>query len=430
MDSANYKNGKTRYYYNLDSYRKDKYTTDLKIINTVEDLVLWSAAQYAAENIRTCFRKEITSTPENLFITSISGDLNLDGYSYYPVTPLTIVHIGSENENDTENKTTLTFAYDTMNTIEGTNKQFSDSGHQHYLMQHGLLYTTSHGILVNQTAFVGVVGKELIKKADGTENKTQDNSGALIYGSVIGNPISNIVGITLKNVTLDGIMVTGVEKGKDTYAPLLINRIAKAATLIVNNLSTSDKYMTVEGTNKTTAYAATSLIGSVGSDTASKLTLSFSNIALDGRVSEDSAKSTSVQNNGENTVEYNTTHTIFTRATLMEYFMYSSDGSGTYNFNSTDDKVTYGVELTNAGTSGRNPDKQYQYYDADSYITDEKDKTDANVDYVKARYSSDKFLRYVYVVQDINNSKYELDINQRSTGLFERLRHIWRSVYY
>ena len=110
LDSANYKNGKTRYYYNLDSYRKDKYTTDLKIINTVEDLVLWSAAQYAAENIRTCFRKEITSTPENLFITSISGDLNLDGYSYYPVTPLTIVHIGSENENDTENKTTLTLS--------------------------------------------------------------------------------------------------------------------------------------------------------------------------------------------------------------------------------------------------------------------------------------------------------------------------------
>lgn len=420
LGSANYKNGKTRYYYNLDSYRKGRYITDLKMINTAEDLVLWSAAQYAAENIRTCFRKEITSTPDNPFITSISGDLNLDGYSYYPVTPLTIVHIGSEYENDTENKTTLTFAYDTMNTIEGTNKQFSDSDHQHYLMQHGLLYNTSHGILVNQTAFAGVVGKELIKKADGTENKTQYSSGALIYGSVIGNPISNIVGITLKNVTLDGIRVTGVEKGKDkdTYAPLLINRIAKAATLIVNNLSTSGKYTEGEGTNKTTAYAATSLIGSVGSDQASKLTLSFSNIALDGRVSE--AKSTSVWNNGKNKVEYNTTHTIFTRAILMEYFMYSSDGSGTYNFNSTDNKVTYGVELTNTGTSGRNPDKQYQYYDADIfYITDEKDKTDANVEYVKARYSSDNFLRYVYVVQDTNNSKYELDINQRSTGLLK-----------
>ena len=415
--NVNYKNGKTRYYYNLDSYRKDKYTTDLKTINTEEELVLWSAAQYAAENIRTCFRKEITSTPDNLFITSISGDLNLDGYSYYPVTPLTIVHIGSEYENDTQNKTALTFAYDTMNKIEETNKQFSDPDHQHYLMQHGLLYNTSHGILVNQTAFAGVVGKELIKKADGTENTKQYSSGALIYGSVIGNPISNIVGITLKNVTLNGIRVTDVEK--DTYAPLLINRIAKAATLIVNNLSTSGKYTAGEGTNKTTSYAATSLIGSVGSDKASKLTLSFSNIALDGRVSEDSAKSTSVQNNGKTAVEYNTTHTIFTRAILMEYFMYSSDGSGTYNFNSNDSKVTYGVELTNAGTSGRNPDKQYQYYDTDIYITDEKDKTDANVDYVKTRYSSNNFLRYVYVVQDINNSTYELDINQRSTGLLK-----------
>lgn len=54
--------------------------------------------------------------------------------------------------------------------------------------------------------------------------------------------------------------------------------------------------------------------------------------------------------------------------------MYSSDGSGTYNFNSTDNKVTYGVELTNTGTIGRNPDKQYQYYDVDSYITDQKNK--------------------------------------------------------
>ena len=419
LDNKNYRNGKTRYYYNLDSYRKGKYTTDLKTIKTVEDLVLWSAAQYAAENIRTCFRKEIISTPDNLFITSISGDLNLDGYSYYPVTPLTIVHIGSEYENDTKNKTTLTFAYDTMNTIEGTNKKFSDSDHQHYLMQHGLLYNTSHGILVNQTAFAGVVGKELIKKADGTENTTQYNSGALIYGSVIGNPISNIVGITLKNVTLDGIRVTGVEKGReDTYAPLLINKIAKAATLIVNNLSTSGKYTEGEGTSKTTMYAATSLIGSVGSDQASKLTLSFSNIALDGRVSADTAKSTSVQNNGKTKVEYNTTHTIFTRAILMEYFMYSSDGSGTYNFNSTDSKVTYGVELTNTGTSGRNPDKQYQYYDVDICITDEQNKT-ADEAYVKGRYKEDTFLRYVYVVQDTNNSKYELDINQRSTGLLK-----------
>ena len=420
IGKENYKNTKTRYYYNLDSYRKDKYTTDLKTITSVPDLVLWSAAQYAAENIRTCFRKEIISTPDYLFVTSISGNLNLDGYSYYPVTPLTPVHIGSES--NTGSDTNLTFAYDAMNTIEETNKSFSDAEHQHYLMQHGLLYNTSHGVLVNKTSFAGVVGKEKFKSeenADGSDNGTQYNSGALIYGSVIGNPISNIVGITLKNVTLDGIRVTGVEKNNGTtYAPLLINRIAKAAKLTVDNLSTSDKYMTGEGEDKKTAYAATSLVGSVGDKTASKLTLSFSNIALDGRVAEDSEKSTSVWNNGTEQVEYHTTHTIFTRAILMEYFMYSSDGSGTYNFNSTDNKVTYGVELTNTETISRNPDKQYQYYDVDSYITDEKNKN-ANEAYVKDRYKDTKFLRYVRVAQNIEESTYELDINQKSTGLLK-----------
>lgn len=420
IDKKNYKNTKTRYYYNLDSYRKDKYTTDLKTITSVPDLVLWSAAQYAAENIRTWFREKITSTPDNPFVTSISGNLNLDGYSYYPVTPLTSVHIGSESNIGSD--TNLTFAYDAMNTIEGTNKSFSDAEHQHYLMQHGLLYNTSHGVLVNKTSFAGAVGKEVFKSeenTDGSDNSTQYNSGALIYGSVIGNPISNIVGITLKNVTLDGIRVTGVEKGNGTtYAPLLINRIAKAAKLTVDKLSTSDKYMPGEGENKETAYAATSLVGSVGDKTASKLTLSFSNIALDGRVAEDSEKSTSVWNNGTEQVEYHTTHTIFTRAILMEYFMYSSDGSGTYNFNSTDNKVTYGVELTNTGTIGRNPDKQYQYYDVDSYITDEKNKN-ANEAYVKDRYKDTNFLRYVRVAQSIEESTYELDINQKSTGLLK-----------
>ena len=148
IEKENYKNTKTRYYYNLDSYRKDKYTTNLKNITSEPDLVLWSAAQYAAENIRTWFREKITSTPDNPFVTSISGNLNLDGYSYYPVTPLTPVHIGSES--NTGSDTNLTFAYDAMNTIEETNKSFSDAEHQHYLMQHGLFYNTSHGVLVNE----------------------------------------------------------------------------------------------------------------------------------------------------------------------------------------------------------------------------------------------------------------------------------------
>lgn len=402
--SSNYKNGNTRYYYNLDSYRKNNPTLNVDSVTSPENMVLWSAAQYAAVNIRGYFRQG-----ERTDVT-ITGPIDLKGYSYYPVTPLGAVNLGS-NQAET---TSVIFDYGGMNAkeTESSNKPLSDSDHQHYLMQHGLFYHTTHNIAVKNTSFSGTVGKE-----SATDNGTY-SSGALIYGNVTGNPVNNIVEISLNSVTLAGIRVTGIEKNDAAYAPLLINQMNQAVKLTVNVLSTGDGYTTGDGSGKTTAYAASSLIGKVGSASATKLTLSFSNIALDGRLKEDTSKSTSVYNNGNKRVNYHTTHTIFTRATLLESFMYSSEGTGTYNFNSTDDKVTYGVELTNTGAIGRNPDKQYQYYDGDSYITDEQNQT-TNADYVKSRYSNLKFIRYVYTRQNINESRYELDINQKTTGLLK-----------
>lgn len=397
----NYKNGNTRYYYNLDSYRKNNQTLNLDSVTSPENLVLWSVAQYAAPNIRGYFRQGDRTD------VTITGSIDLTGYSYYPVTPLGAVNLGTN-----QTTTSLNFDYDGMNAKETGNKPLSDSDHQHYLMQHGLFYHTTHNIAVKSTSFSGTVGKEST-----AENGTY-SSGALIYGRVIGDPVSNIVEISLNNVTLAGIRVTEITKDGAAYAPLLINQMDQAVKLTVNALSTGEGYTTGEGSGKTTVYAGSSLIGKVGSATATKLTLSFSNIALDGRLAENTAKSTAVQNNGKVPVEYYTTHTIFTRATLLESFMYSSEGTGTYNFNSTDNKVTYGVELTNTGTNGRNPDKQYQYYDVDSYITDEQGGN-ANEAYVKSRYGSSNFIRYVYTQQNIIESKYELDINQKTTGLLK-----------
>lgn len=397
----NYKNGNTRYYYNLDSYRKNNQTLNLDSVTSPENLVLWSVAQYAAPNIRGYFRQGDRTD------VTITGSIDLTGYSYYPVTPLGAVNLGTN-----QTTTSLNFDYDGMNAKETGNKPLSDSDHQHYLMQHGLFYHTTHNIAVKSTSFSGTVGKEST-----AENGTY-SSGALIYGRVIGDPVSNIVEISLNNVTLAGIRVTEITKDGAAYAPLLINQMDQAVKLTVNALSTGEGYTTGEGSGKTTVYAGSSLIGKVGSATATKLTLSFSNIALDGRLAENTAKSTAVQNNGKVPVEYYTTHTIFTRATLLESFMYSSEGTGTYNFNSTDNKVTYGVELTNTGTNGRNPDKQYQYYDGDSYITDEQGEN-ANEAYVKSRYGSSNFIRYVYTQQNITESKYELDINQKTTGLLK-----------
>lgn len=401
INKENYKNYKTRYYYNLDSYRKSNTALNLDSVSTPENLVLWSAAQYAAVNIRGYFRQgEWTDV-------TITGQIDLTGYSYYPVTPLGAVNLGTN-----QTTTSLNFDYDGMNAKETGNKPLSDSDHQHYLMQHGLFYHTTHNIAVKSTSFSGTVGKEST-----AENGTY-SSGALIYGRVIGDPVSNIVEISLNNVTLAGIRVTEITKDGAAYAPLLINQMDQAVKLTVNALSTGEGYTTGEGSGKTTVYAGSSLIGKVGSATATKLTLSFSNIALDGRLAENTAKSTAVQNNGKVPVEYHTTHTIFTKATLLESFMYSSEGTGTYNFNSTDNKVTYGVELTNTGTTGRNPDKQYQYYDGDSYITDEQGKN-ANETYVISRYGISNFIRYVHTQQNITGSKYELDINQKTTGLLK-----------
>lgn len=399
----NYKNGNTRYYYNLDSYRKNNPTLNLDSVTSPEDLVLWSVAQYAAVNIRGYFRQGDRTD------VTITGSIDLTGYSYYPVTPIGAVNLGTN-----QTTTSLNFDYDGMNAQEtkSKNKPLSDSDQQHYLMQHGLFYHTTHNIAVKNTSFSGTVGKE------STADSGSYSSGALIYGSVTGDPVSNIVEISLNNVTLAGIRVTDIAKDGAAYAPLLIHRMDQAVKLTVNALSTGEGYTTGEGSGKTTVYAGSSLIGKVGSATATKLTLSFSNIALDGRLKEDTSKSTSVYNNGNVMVDYHTTHTIFTKATLLESFMYSSEGTGTYNFNSTDNKVTYGVELTNTGTTGRNPDKQYQYYDGDSYITDEQGKN-ANEAYVKSRYSSSNFIRYVYTQQNITESKYELDINQKTTGLLK-----------
>mgnify|MGYP006876971163 FL=1 len=231
---------------------------NLDSVTSPEDMVLWSAAQYAAVNIRGYFRQGDRTD------VTITGSIDLTGYSYYPVTPLGAVNLGTN-----QTTTSLKFDYDGMNAKETGNKPLSDSDHQHYLMQHGLFYHTTHNIAVKSTSFSGTVGKESTAEAGSY------SSGALIYGSVIGDPVSNIVEISLNNVTLAGIRVTDIAKDSTAYAPLLINQMNQAVKLTVNALSTGEGYTTGKGSGKTTVYAASSLIGKVGSATATKLTLHF-----------------------------------------------------------------------------------------------------------------------------------------------------------
>lgn len=309
-------------------------------------------------------------------------------------------------KDDNSNNTILTFFYEEMNDKETGNKLFDDSDHQHYLMHHGLLYNVSRNVTVKNTTFRGTVGKN------------SDGSGALIFGSVNGNT-ENLNKVWLDNVTLDGLCVTGVNEDKISgtsaveYAPLLINKIGADVTLTVNGLFTAAGYTT----DTITTYAATSLIGKVGDATATNINMDFSNIALDSRVSADS-RTTYVWNNGQSEnhqVEYYTYHTIFTQATLLEFFQYSSDSSGIYNFNSHDTKVTYGKEISNT-SNGRNTGEQYWYYDNDDYVWDGTG-TQPDGSSIATFFSEEKYLRYVKQSENEKTNGHELDINLRTAHL-------------
>ena len=370
-------NYQARYYYNLSNMSDTE--TAPSTLTTAQQVTTWSASQFAASNIRTI----LYAGANNPVTISNEGNtaIDLTHYSYYPVSPLSTV---------TVQNATLKFGFDVIEGVEEGNKKPSESK-QHYLMQCGLLYNTTRNVTVENVTLSGVVGK------------TTNGSGALIYGKVTGDTTKSPVTVPtvkLSNVTLEGLRVNDV----GDYAPLLINKIGHSVKLSVSELSTGTGY---------TGIAATSLIGHVGSTDATKLSLTFDKIALDGRKTPGE---TTVYNNGTQPVQYNTASTIFSHATLLESFKYASDSVGTYNFVKSDTKVTYGVELSNSGTSGRNPDKQYQYYDG-GYITDEQDKTDQNAAYVRERYKDSNFIRYVYVAEGGENNAHELDINQKTVGL-------------
>lgn len=363
-------NKNTRYYYNLDAIKAGTGNAD--------KLMCTALVNYRAENIRGNFSGNTLQT--------ITGTINLTGYSYYPVS----MSVPIKNA-------TITFDNKGICTAEdnASNKCPTDTNiNQHYLMHCGLFYNVTGGLNVNQLTLNGAVGRT----SDG-------NSGALVYGTISGsqNATSTII---LNGITLDGITVYNrhTHSTLNDYAPLLINKISDYVTLDVTGVAQTSKYVN----NK---IAGSSLIGDVGSDKGTNIRLSFSNIQLDARKDIGSADN-----------RYGgTTKTIFTRATLLNAFKYSDATScyGRYNF--IDDNCTYGYEIGNGdtGVGGRNPNNQMWYYgqngadrglikDGGTIIYD----GESNKNYTN-------YIRYVYTAENATNSRYELDINQMSVSILE-----------
>ncbi len=369
-------NKNTRYYYNLDYIRAEDKSQRAKLMCT-------ALVNYRAENIRGNFNG-------NTFQT-ITGTINLTGYSYYPVS----MSVPISNATITFDNKGICTAEDNAN-----NKCPTDTNiNQHYLMHCGLYYNVAGSLNVNQLTLNGTVGRT----SDG-------NSGALVYGTISGsqNATSTVI---LNDITLDGITVynrhTHSGLTETDYSPLLINKISDYVTLDVTGV-TQKGYESYGIDNK---YAGSSLIGDVGSTSGTNIRLSFSNIQLDARKGTGSADS-----------RYGgTTKTIFTRATLLNSFKYSDVTScyGRYNF--IDKNCTYGYEIGNGdtGVAGRNPNNQMWYYgqngadrglikDGSTIIYDGK----SNKNYTN-------YIRYVYTAENATNSRYELDINQMSVSILE-----------
>lgn len=314
-------NSWARYYYNLDVYKNGKATTG------GAKAVEWSAKLFAANNIKAYINSTNIDFPTD-------PEIDLTGYSFYPVdtngcniksnSTITFENNGFNQSEMVSSNNSDNYAR-TTDGIDGTN--LTNDHNQHYMMQCGLFR--------NENGAVTISGKLTFQ---GNIGKVNGGSGALVCGSVADdtNTTKKFVKIT-GSIVLDDLYVNDTSlslNGENSYAPLLINKIGNMTEITIQNVSQKKHSMTAEKYNKGGQnYAATSLIGNVGSKKGQNISLTFSNIKLDA--------------SNENS--------IFKNATLLESFQHS-DGAGSsaiYNYKWEDDwgteekhNVTYGREVS------------------------------------------------------------------------------------
>lgn len=379
-------NGNTRYFYNLDrAYDKCEGGFSGGQINTAGKLLLWSAFCYAPAGIRSTIVPDGTTGLDGSI--TITGTIDLAGYSYYPTQPI---------GNVTVNNAAITFYYSKIKAEQNGNKLNSDAT-QHENMHCGLFRTVANGDLtVNSVTLGGTVGPVINdgKSSDDAIGADGSSSGALVcryvYGSSDGKG-TKIRKISIDGLTLNNLIVDGANSATDanTYMPLLINEMQKYVSLNAKNIKTTGY---TSGTK-----AATSLFGKLGvGSEADQVTAKFERISLPSQ-------------NG---------NTIFTHASLLESFGYKSTGTGSadYTFTKADANagmVTYGSEIDAKGKEYSG--KQLWYYDEATYDTPNGlvkagDKT-ANVD---APVFGD-FLPYVYKgkADEPGVQYHEIRVNQR-----------------
>lgn len=377
-------NSWARYYYNLDVYKNGKATTG------GAKAVEWSAKLFAANNIKAYINSTNIDFPTD-------AEIDLTGYSFYPVdtngcniksnSTITFENNGFNQSEMVSSSNSDNYAR-TTDGIDGTN--LTNDHNQHYMMQSGLFR--------NENGTVTISGKMTFK---GNIGKVNGGSGALVCGSVADdtNTTKKFVKIT-GSIVLDDLYVNDTSlslNGENSYAPLLINKIGNMTEITIQNVSQKKHSMTAEKYYKGDQnYAATSLIGNVGSEKGQNISLTFSNIKLDA----------------------SNKNSIFKNATLLESFQHS-DGAGSsaiYNYKWDDDwgteekhNVTYGKEVSDTIKNSLDNVSRQNKYHGDWSRDDRYTSPDQNN--ATEEYSFTEYKPYVAISYDTTQNYDEIDVN-------------------
>lgn len=382
-------NGNTRYYYNLDKVAGDVARQSDNVVDTPKELLLWSVRHYADSSLQAEFKKGDAACE------TISGTLNMNGYSYYPVDIANcLVNI---------NNATITFWNKQIETLESgtTRNKLTSESSQHQAMHCGLIRNySSSGNQGGQTLSV----KELTISGTVGPMGTNGGSGALICGTAWGEAAATTT-VSLEGITLKNLAVTNFAANNDKSLPLMVNAGGSHLSLSVNDLSCTG----YTGGEKNAV--ASSLMGNMGGKDKTGINLSFSNISIPSYTGE----------------------RIFSSALLMMSFGYKTDGSGSasYNFTAEDAKVTYGQEIDGTKEYGNNDgDTQCWYFDAKhdkDHLVKDGNRTTASMDKSNPSFGSQggllgsaPYLKYVANGHDDNNPwRHEVAVNHSAAKLIK-----------
>lgn len=375
-----------RYYYNLDVYKNGNASTG------GAKATVWSARLFAASNIKNYICDKDPGFPKD-------ETIDLRGYSYYPVdmdskdttisSNSTITFYNKEfNESESASSSNSDNYARTTEGMDGTS--LTNEHNQHYMMQSGLFR--------NENGAVTISGKLTFK---GNIGKVNGGSGALVCGSVADDTNTSKKSVKITgSIVLDDLYVNDGETISD-YAPLLINKIGNMTEITIQNVSQKKHSRTTAKYDKGGQnYAATSLIGNVGSEKGQNISLTFSNIKLDA--------------SNENS--------IFKNATLLESFQHS-DGAGSsaiYNYKWDDDwgtdsagnikhNVTYGKEVSDTIKNRVDDVSRQNKYHGDWSRDDRYTSPDQNN--ATEEYSFTEYKPYVAKSYDTTQNYDEIDVN-------------------